>query len=69
MYLIDCLLIADIGYIDENLDQKHTKAVIRFLIRDSVNTNGTILETYNKTGKCLNEFTVKSLNDLPSKLN
>ena len=68
-YLKDCLLIADRGYIDEELEQSLSEEGIQFLIRGKVNTNGTIIEAFAEDGSRLNEYIGKKLKDLPKKLN
>lgn len=68
-YLKDCLLIADRGYIDEELEKALTEAGVQFLIRGRGNTNGTIVEAYADDGSKLNDYIGKKLKDLPSNLN
>lgn len=68
-YLKDSLLIADRGYIDEELEKSLSDEGIQFLIRGKSNTNGTIIEAFAEDGSILKEYTSKKLKDLPKKLN
>ena len=69
IYLKDCLLIADRGYIDEELENSLTQEGVQFLIRGKVNTNGTIIKAFAEDGSILNEYTGRKLKELPAKLN
>ena len=68
-YLKDSLLIADRGYIDEELELSLTEAGIKFLIRGKVNTTGTIKSAFADDGMKLCEYRGERLRDLPSHLN
>jgi len=62
-YLKDSLLIADRGYVDEELENSLSEAGIQFLIRGKVNTSGTITEAFAEDGTILNEYIGKRLKD------
>ncbi|WP_083425542.1 transposase [Succinivibrio dextrinosolvens] len=68
-YLQDCLIIADRGYIDEELEQMLIKAGIQFLIKGKANTNGTITDAYADDGSRLKHYIGKKLKDIPHKMN
>lgn len=68
-YLKDCLLIADRGYIDEELEHSLTESGVQFLIRGKINTNGTIIKAFAEDGSIIREYAGKKLKDLPAKCN
>ena len=60
-YLQDCLVIADRGYIDEELEQTLIKAGAQFLIKGRANTNRTIIDAYADDGSRMKQYIGKSL--------
>ena len=68
-YLQDCLIIADRGYIDEELEQTLIKAGAQFLIKGRANTNGTIIDAYADDGSRMKQYIGKKLKDIPHKMN
>lgn len=58
-YLQECLVIADRGYIDEELELTLIKAGTQFLIKGRANTNGTIIDAYDDDGHRLNQYAGK----------
>ena len=68
-YLQDCLVIADRGYIDEELEQTLIKAGAQFLIKGRANTNGTIIDAYADDGSRMKQYIGKKLKDIPHKMN
>lgn len=68
-YLQDCLVIADRGYIDEELEQTLIKAGAQFLIKGKANTNGIIVDAYSDEGIRLNQYIGKKLKEIPNNLN
>ena len=69
MHLKECLLIADRGYIDEELEQTLTKAGIQLLIRGKVNTNGTSTKWFAEDAALLKQYIGQKFKDVPSNFN
>lgn len=66
-YLQVCLVIADRGYIDEELEQTLIKASAPFLIKGIANTNGTIVDAYTEDSLRLNQYIGKNKSETSSK--
>ena len=68
-FLKDALVIADRGYVNEELEQRLDAAGVKYVIRGKSNTQRTILEAYAENGQKIPELKGRRVSDVPSHMN